>query len=626
MRGDRRSSEMGDDRESITLRKLKERFGEAILETHSHRGDDTAIVVPDEIVTISRFLKGDPELDYNMLIDITAVDYLPRQPRFEIVNHYLSLRHLHRVRLKLLVHGDEPEALSLTPLWGCADWLEREVWDMFGIRFKEHPNLKRILMYDGFEGHPLRKDYPIRKRQPYDRARELMSTLDVDTEEGRRTESTFLNLGPTHPAMHGIIRMVLEIEGESVLRAEVEIGYLHRVFEKHCETGSWTQAFPYTDRLNYVSPFINNFGYAATVEKLIGIKIPERAEYIRVLLSEISRITDHLTSIGAAAMELGAMTAFLYCMKAREWLYQLVEEVSGARITVSYGRIGGVKADLPVGFDKRCREVFPKLRRTVAEVHKLLTRNRIFVDRMSDIGVISKEEAISHGFTGPLLRACGVEYDVRKAFPYHVYDRMEFDIPVGHKGDVYDRYLVRMEEIEQSIRISEQCLDQMPGGFESRDLEAVHISPAEVMELTQKGDFIPDYENMVVDLPPTLKGMERQRHHGIIVDDPTVALPPKEEVYANIEALMNHFKIIMTGPGHGIQVPRGEAYMPVEGGNGELGFYIVSEGGSGPHRVRCRGPCFFLMSALHKMVEGHTVADIVPIFGSINMIGGELDR
>ncbi|MFC1572268.1 NADH-quinone oxidoreductase subunit D [Candidatus Eisenbacteria bacterium] len=437
---------------------------------------------------------------------------------------------------------------------------------------------------------------------------------------------TFLNLGPAHPAMHGIVRMVLEIEGEKIIQCKVEIGYLHRAFEKHCECGTWTQAFPYTDRLNYVSPFINNFGYAAAVEKLAGIQIPERAEYIRVLMSEVSRITDHLTCVGAVAMELGAMTPFLYFMEARERLYHLIEEVSGARITVSYGRIGGVKADLPVNFDTRCRETFPHVRKAMADVHKLITKNRIFVDRLRNVGGISRDDAISYGFSGPLLRACGVEYDVRKAFPYHVYDRMKFEIPLGHKGDTYDRYLVRMEEIEQSLRICEQCLEQMPGGFERQDLEGVRISPAEVLASTQLGEPVPDYENKVVDLPPTLKGMERQRHDGIMVDDPGITLPPKEETYSNIESLINHFKIIMEGPGHGIQVPKGEAYMAVEGGNGELGFYVVSEGGSGPYRLRCRGPCFFFLSAFHKMAKGHSVGDVVPIFGSVNMIGGELDR
>jgi len=443
---------------------------------------------------------------------------------------------------------------------------------------------------------------------------------------GATKESILLNVGPAHPAMHGIIRVVAEIEGEKVIRADVEIGYLHRAFEKHCESGTWNQAIPYVDRLNYVSPLINNFGYVEAVEKLIGIEVPERTQYIRVLMGEISRITDHLTCIGAAAMELGALTVFLYMMKAREWLWHLIEEVTGARVTVSYARVGGLKADLPPRFDEACREVFPKVREVLKEVDALLTRNRIFVDRMKGIGVISLEEAKSHGFTGPLLRACGHAYDVRKAFPYEVYDRLEFDIPIGENGDNFDRYLVRMEEMQQSLRICEQCLDRMPGGFEKQDLSGERITAAEILESTQQGGVIEDYENKVLDLPPTLRGAERQRYWRINVKDPSVVLPPKEEVYGNIEGLINHFKIIMTGAGHGVRVPKGEVYYCVEGGNGELGFYVVSEGGSGPYRLRCRGPCFFLMTALHKMLEGYQVADIVPTFGSINMIGGELDR
>jgi len=451
-----------------------------------------------------------------------------------------------------------------------------------------------------------------------------MATSEHDSEF--RTEDMLLNMGPTHPAMHGIVRLILQLEGETVKRAEAEIGYLHRAFEKHCETGTWTQAFPYTDRLNYVSPLINNFGYAAAVEKLIGIKIPERAEYIRVIMSEISRITDHLTCIGATAMELGAMTAFLYLMKAREWLWQLIADVTGGRVTVSYGRIGGVKADLPINFDEQCRRALKDVAKAITEVDKLLTRNRIFVDRIRDIGRISTEDAISYGFTGPVLRACGVDYDVRKAFPYHVYDRLDFDIPIGQTGDTYDRYLVRMEEMNQSARIIEQCLQQIPGGFDRQHPAGVRLTPASVLSETQLGGHIEEYSETFMELPPTLRGSERQRRPGILADDPTVVLPAKEETYANIEGLINHFKIIMPGPGHGIRVPAGEAYMAVEGGNGELGFYVVSDGGSGPYRVHCRGPCFMLMSGLHKMLEGGQIADIIAVFGSINMIGGELER
>jgi NADH-quinone oxidoreductase subunit D len=443
---------------------------------------------------------------------------------------------------------------------------------------------------------------------------------------GPRTESILLNVGPAHPAMHGIVRIIAEIEGETVRSAEVEIGYLHRCFEKSCEKGNWNHAIPYVDRLNYVSPLINNFGYVETVEKLIGVEVPERTKFIRTLMGEISRICDHLTCIGAAAMELGALTVFIYMIKAREWLWKLIEEATGARVTISWARVGGLKSDLPVGFDAACREVFPKVRQVLEDVEALLTRNRIFIDRMRGIGALSLEESISHGFTGPLLRACGHEYDVRKAFPYDAYDRVEFDVPVGGSGDNYDRYLVRMEEIRQSLRICEQVLEKMPGGFETQDLTGERITAAEILRETQYGRPVERYREKVLDLPPTLKGAERPRYRRVNVEDPNVVLPPKEEVYGNIEGLINHFKILMPGRGHGVAVPKGEAYHAVEGANGELGFYIVSDGGSGPFRVRCRGPCFFPMTALHKMIEGGQVADIVPTFGSINMIGGEMDR
>ncbi|RMF89442.1 MAG: NADH-quinone oxidoreductase subunit D, partial [Nitrospinota bacterium] len=279
-----------------------------------------------------------------------------------------------------------------------------------------------------------------------------------------KTKHTFLNMGPSHPAMHGTIQIKLELDGERVVKAEVEIGYLHRAFEKHAEEGCYNQVIPYTDRLNYVSPLINNMGYALAVEKLLGIETTERCQYIRVIMSELSRITDHLTCIAASAMELGAMTVFLYFMEAREFLYELIEAVTGARITISYARIGGVKSDLPEGFAGRTREAFDKIRRILDEVDRLLTRNRIFIDRTREVGVISAEEAIAYGITGPFLRSTGVEYDVRKAQPYFVYDRFDFKVPVGVNGDNYDRYLVRMEEMRQSMRIVEQALDQIPSG------------------------------------------------------------------------------------------------------------------------------------------------------------------
>lgn len=433
----------------------------------------------------------------------------------------------------------------------------------------------------------------------------------------------FLNVGPSHPATHGVIQIQTELDGEIVRKADIEIGYLHRAFEKHCENSTYTQCFPYSDRLNYVSPLISNFGFAAAVETLMDLEVPERCNYIRVILSEISRLTDHLTCIGASAMELGAFSVFLYMVKAREWLYELVESVTGARLTISYGRVGGVKADLPEGFEKECRAVLEKTREVLREVDVLLTGNRIFYDRLRGIGVITAEDAIAYGITGPFLRSTGEAYDVRKAFPYFVYDRFEFDVPVGEHGDNYSRYLVRMEEMRQSIRIIEQALDTLPEGPTNVDPEGKVIEADLMADLGKFGNTSGLLKNEVL-VQPTLQGSEKRYHDRIAADSKEAWLPAKEQVYSNIEALMNHFKIIMLG--HGLTPPAGEVYFPVEGANGELGFYIVSDGSDRPFRVRCHPPCFPIMGALGKILEGDQVADIVPTFGSVNMIAGELDR
>lgn len=441
--------------------------------------------------------------------------------------------------------------------------------------------------------------------------------------ENLEENEMLLNMGPAHPAMHGVIRIKVVADGEMVKDADIDIGYLHRGFEKHCEAGTYTQCFPYTDRLNYVSPLINNFGFAVAVEQLMGLKVPERCDYIRVIMSELSRLGDHLTCIGASAMELGAFTVFLYMMKAREWTYELVEEVTGARLTISYARIGGVKGDLPDGFVENCRTVLRKVEDVLREVDILITRNRIFVDRLRGIGVISAESALAYGITGPFLRSTGVDYDVRKAFPYHVYDRFEFDVPIGNRGDNYDRYLVRMEEMRQSIRILTQALDTLPGGPTNVDPEGRVIPPDLMADLGKFGKTAGLLKNEVL-IEPTLEGSQKKFHERIYADDRDAWLPPKEQVYSNIEALMNHFKIIMLG--HGIRPPKGEVYSCVEGGNGELGFYVVSDGTDRPWRVRCHPPCFPIMAALGEILTGDQIADIIATFGSVNMIAGELDR
>ncbi len=382
-----------------------------------------------------------------------------------------------------------------------------------------------------------------------------------------------LNMGPSHPAMHGTVKMTLELDGETIRDLDIDIGYLHRGFEIMCEQATWTQVLPYTDRLNYVSSFCNNVGYCLAVEKLLDIDVTPRCKWIRMIACEVARIADHLTAISAGALELGAFTPMLYGMKAREELYALTEMLCGARLTTAYTRIGGLRWDLPEGFEERWRHCERSLAENLADVDTMLTRNRIFVDRMAGTGVIGPELAVELGFTGPFLRSTGFEYDVRKAHPYLLYDQVDFDIPLGHKGDNYDRFLVRFEEVGQSVKIINQCFKRIEPG-------------------------------------------------PVNIDDWRIVLPPKDQVYNTIEGMIAHFKLIMEG----IQVPAGEVYGYTEAANGELGFYIVSSGVGRPYRLHCRPPCFALMQGLKGMMLNRQLADIIPTFDTINMVGGEIDR
>jgi NADH-quinone oxidoreductase subunit D len=404
-----------------------------------------------------------------------------------------------------------------------------------------------------------------------------MEPLDRDLEEGLLelpSEPMMLNMGPSHPAMHGTVRIVLELSGEQIQKADVQIGYLHRGFEKMCERGTWTQVFPYVDRCNYVSPMLNNVGFALAVEKMLGITVPERSQYYRVVLGELARICDHMICSGAMCMELGAFTPFLYYARARENIWDIFEEETGARVTHSFGRVGGMANAPTKYFKEMVRAAIPRVLQLVVEGEKMLLKNRIFLDRLEGVGVMSKEDALALGWTGIVLRASGVPYDVRKANPYLVYDRMEFDVPVGTAGDNYDRFMCRQEEIRQSIRIIDQALAQMPD-----------------------------------DGPMN-------------VEDPRIVMPAKEDVYTTIEATIQHFKIVMEG----IKVPAGECYSYTEAGNGELGFYMVSDGSGTPYRVRIRPPCFASTQGLQQLITGAMIPDVVPTFGSLNMIGGECDH
>jgi NADH-quinone oxidoreductase subunit D len=441
--------------------------------------------------------------------------------------------------------------------------------------------------------------------------------MDARIQKEARPESMLVNMGPSHPAMHGTFRIMLELQGEKILNAECEIGYLHRGFEKTCENKTYFNLLPYTDRLNYVSPQINNLGYVMTMEKMLGLQVPERAQQIRVLMSELSRVSDHLTCLAAMAMENGAFTVFLYMMKAREFLWDVIEFTSGSRMTTSYIRIGGVRADLYEGWRESVKTAVLETRRVLKDVHGLLDKNQIFLNRTRDIGAISKEDALSYGWTGPCLRSTGVLYDVRKAHPYLTYDRLEFEVPLGERGDNYDRYMVRMLEMEQSLRLIEQVAALIPDAAPA--VKAEGIEPTEAVRLGRL-----QKPSQKIRLSPNLEGSEKERYPDILTKDAPVVVPPKEDTYTTMEGLISHFLFFMKG--YGIRPPKGDVYFSVEGGNGEVGFYIVSDGTDRPYRLHLRAPCFHLVSALEQLIRGRFVADVIPTFGSMNMIGGELDR
>jgi NADH-quinone oxidoreductase subunit D len=388
-----------------------------------------------------------------------------------------------------------------------------------------------------------------------------------------RDGAVIVNIGPSHPATHGTLQVIAKLDGEKVRRIDVHCGYLHRGFEKECESHSWHNLIPYVDRLNYCSALINNFAYCEGVETLMGIEITPRCRYLRTLLSEYSRIADHLTCIAASLMELGAMTAFLYLVMVRDYFYEHLAALTGARVTHTYGRIGGLAHDLPEGWLARLDEILGQYEMFVGRIHGLMDRNRIFIDRTRNVGVLSTADALAYGFTGPILRSTGAAIDLRKDTPYLAYAELEFEVPVGINGDNYDRYYVRMREMDESVHMIRQLVGMLPPG-------------------------------------------------PINVDDRRCTFPDKRLVYTEIESLINHFKLVIDGP----RVPAGDAYVAHEAPNGELGFYLVSTGEGTPYKVHVRAPSFVHMGGLPKLLEGYQLADIIPTFGSVNMIGGECDR
>ncbi len=405
--------------------------------------------------------------------------------------------------------------------------------------------------------------------------RDVAAAVGADSGEELHGDKMVLNMGPSHPSTHGVLRVVLELDGEVITKATPEVGYLHRGDEKIAENMTYTQFIPYTDRLDYLAPLANNVAYVLAVEKLLGIqeRLTPRCQYIRVICCELARLSSHLLGVGCFAMDVGAMTVFLHTFTEREKIHNLCESLTGARFTTNYTRIGGLSRDLPPGWTDQCRQFCREVVMEIDEVETLLTRNRIWVDRTRNVGVISRADAIDYALTGPNLRGSGVEYDVRKAHPYLVYDRLEFEVPVGSVGDCYDRYLVRMEEMRQSVRLVLQCLDQLPGG-------------------------------------------------PINVDDGKIVLPPKEKVLTRMEELIHQFMLVTQG----VNAPPGEVYFSAENPKGELGFYIHSRGGGTPYRLKIRGPSFVNLSILSHLLPGHMVSDVVSILGSFDFVMGECDR
>lgn len=583
-------SEQGDP---VVVDELEARFP-ALVRRDDREGYQGYLVSAEHLIEFATVIRD--EFGYDYLSSVTGVDYLP-EGMMEVVYHAYRTEGGPALVFKAQTGRENPLVPSLVSVYPGADFQEREAWDLLGIRFAGHPNLRRILMWEGFEGHPLRKDWqeayyeeeakPFKNRWPEGRVYRIEDKVPfhknvrypaeftpegwvpdgdaglyagmgrVTTESGNgkgralETDQIIVNLGPQHPSTHGVFRMVVTLDGETIVDLQPVMGYLHRNHEKIGERNTFIMNMPYTDRLDYISSMGNNFGYALAVEKLMGIQPPERAEYIRVMMAELTRIVNHLWAIGFLLNDLGAFfTPALYAINERELILDVFEATAGSRMMCNYFRFGGLARDLPIGVLETVRElVFERLPRRIDELDVYLTENEIIRSRCIGVGVLPPEEAIALSAAGPVLRASGVPYDVRKADPYSIYDRLDFDMAVRYNGDIYDRYLIRIDEMRESLRILRQVVEDIPEGE------------------------------------------------------------------------------IQTGkPQYQVRVPAGEAYGRVENPKGELGFYVVSNGNPNPWRYHIRAPSFINLTALGEMCKGHKVADTVAILGSIDIVLGETDR
>ncbi len=572
---------------------LQNRFQKAYLgEQETPDEIPTIWVSQEEAGELLSYLKQDIDQPYQLLYDLTAIDERNREKRdgqpeskFSVVYHLLSFDRNEDIRVKVPLPEEYPSLPTITNLWESANWYEREVYDMFGVKFDGHPNLRRILMPQTWEGHPLRKEHPARATEmgPYqlpeqkeDAEQEALQFKPEEWGMQRETEDSdfmFLNLGPQHPGTHGVLRLILQLDGEEIIDVVPDIGFHHRGAEKMGERQTWHTFIPYTDRIDYLGGVMNNFPYVMAVETLAGIEVPDRAKVIRIMLAELFRIASHLVWYGTFAQDVGAMSPVFYMFEDRERIFGIIEAICGDRMHPNWFRIGGVAQDLPEGWDGMIQKFLDYLPARIKEYDTLVMKNRIFKARTKGVGAYTRRDAIDWGVTGPGLRATGFEWDFRKKRPYSGYDQFEFDIPTAQNGDCYDRGLVRVEEIRQSLRIIQQCVDNMPSG---------------------------NYKS----------------------DNPRTTPPRKERTMHDIETLINHFLNTTWGP----VIPAGEAFRGVEASKGHNGYYLVSDGGTHSYRTRIRTPSFPHLQMVPFMARGASVADLLAILGSIDFVLADLDR
>ena len=579
---------------SGVLAHLQSHFGEGTFTPQPARDDILTLWLPAAAIRqVLGFLKNSLPLPYAFLYDLTAIDERPRHrstnhvPRadFSLVYHLFSYGRNSFIRLKAGLEGEYPTAPSITSLWANANWYEREVFDLFGIRFEGHPHLTRILMPRSWEGHPLRKEHPARATEmgPFrlwdDKQDQEQLDLQFRPEEwGLKRESAdsdfmFMNIGPQHPGTHGVLRIILQLDGEDIVDAVPDIGFHHRGAEKMGERQSWHTYIPYTDRVDYLGGVMNNLAYLLSVEKLAGIEVPERVKVIRVMMCELFRIASHLVWYGTFAQDLGQLSPVFYMFTDRERIFEIVEAICGDRMHPNWFRIGGLSQDLPKGWDKLVGDFVHYFPKKLKEYEGMVLRNSLFKARTVGIGIFTLEEAIEWGVTGPGLRACGLEWDFRKKRPYSGYELFDFEVPTAQNGDCYDRALVRVAEMHQSLRIIEQCLKNMPAG---------------------------PYK----------------------ADHPLTTPPLKKNTMQDIETLITHFLGVSWGP----VIPAGEAMSCIEATKGANSYYLTSDGNTSPYRARIRTPSFPHMQMLPYITRGYTVADMLSILGAMDYVLADIDR